>query len=238
MSMSMHMDMPKTSNHGFYVLGESADLCSHIPMFMDPHQAQLFLEVKITPDGKDPAKVISDDRKKTGASEYVLVSDPLQLPTLAPDAPNRRQSFTGKVYRGWPFDAKTGGISPTAPVVLPAVTVHVTRPIYYRSFAGGAKPLDKLSYYTFCTAEARYLAHVITRPPDFDHILKAEVDGLGAKHDKDTVELEFPGVTNTIAHKLAPDHRAQACLVGTHHEVKLHTDAALIYDSEHLAKAM
>jgi hypothetical protein len=236
--MKMPMPTPMTSNHGFYVLGEGADLCSHIPMFMDPHKAQLFLEVKITAPEGDVGKIIRDDRKKTGAKEYVLVSDPLQLPTLAPGAPNRRQSFTGRVFRGWPFDEKTGAIPDTAPKVLPGVTVEVTRPIYFRTFVDGAKPLGALSYYSFCTAEGRYLAHVITSPPDFDHILKVEVEGLDAKHAKDTVELEFPGVANTTADKLAPDHRESALVTGTQHKIKLHTDTALIYDAKHLAKAM
>jgi len=228
--MDMPMPAAPSSNHGFYLLGERTFLLSHIPMFMDPHQAQLFLEVGLSiSGGADPVKIYHEDQKKNPGSLYVLVTDPLVLPTLAPDAPKPLRAFTGKVYRNWPFDDMA-----KAPVVIPALDIKVIRSIFFRRFVG-AKPLSKLSYYCFHTAESTYLAHVITQPPDFDQILTAEVSGADPGHH--ALELEF-AVTNTIAHKLAPKHGENGVFVPGGKHAKVHTKAQLIYDAEHLAKAM
>src|SRR5437868_1941123 len=75
--MDMPMPAAPSSNHGFYLLGERTFLLSHIPMFMDPHQAQLFLEVGLSiSGGADPVKIYHEDQKKNPGSVYVLVTDP------------------------------------------------------------------------------------------------------------------------------------------------------------------
>jgi hypothetical protein len=228
--MDMPMPAAPSSNHGFYLFGEKTFLLSHIPMFMDPHQAQLFLEVGLSiSGGADPVKIYHEDQKKYPGSLYVLVTDPLVLPTLAPDAPKPLRAFTGKVYRNWPFDDLT-----KAPVVIPALDIKVTRSIFFRSFIG-AKPLSKLSYYCFRTAESTYLAHVITQPPDFNQILTAEVHGVDPGHH--ALELEF-SATNSINHKLPPKHEESGVLASGGKHAKVHTKAQLVYDAEHLAKAM
>src|SRR5690349_13714705 len=102
---AMEMPPAPTSNHGFNLLGKETFGLSHIPMFMMPHQFQVFLEVSIEgPPGSDPIKAYLDDQQKYGATEYVLISDPIVLPTLAPKAHNRISTFTGKLFRGWPFN--------------------------------------------------------------------------------------------------------------------------------------
>jgi hypothetical protein len=223
----MTMPTAPKSNHGFNLIGKQSLLLSHIPMFMSPHLAQLFLDVTLsTTDGTDPVKTYLNDKKKTGAAAYVLLSDPLVLPTLAPDAPNPLKSFTGKLYRGaWPFDDL-----PNAPVVIPALTVKVKRSIFFRSIVG-ATPLDELSYYWFRTQESAYLAHVLTVPPtDFNQILSVTVDGLSTSASKGVVELQFPGVANTIANKLTPQKKATAVIAPNGRQVKLQVGNQLIYE--------
>ena len=228
--MDMPMPAAPSSNHGFYLLGERTFLLSHIPMFMDPHQAQLFMEVGISiSGGADPVKLYHEDQKKHPGSLYVLVTDPLVLPTLAPDAPKPLREFTGKVYRNWPFDDMA-----KAPVVIPALDIKVTRSIFFRRFVG-AKPLSKLTYYCFKTAESTYLAHVITQPPDFDQILTAEIDGVDPGHH--ALELTF-SEANAIAHKLAPKHPESGVFALGGKHAKVYTKAQLIYDAQHLAQAM
>jgi hypothetical protein len=101
----MKMPMPPQSNHGFSLLGRKSLVLSHIPMFMPPHQAQLFLEVTLAGNaGENPTQIYLEDQAKTKSTDYVLVSDPLVLPTLGPKAAKRLQTFTGKLYRGWPFN--------------------------------------------------------------------------------------------------------------------------------------
>jgi hypothetical protein len=95
--------------------------------------------------------------------------------------------------------------------------------------------LSKLSYYCFRTAESTYLAHVITQPPDFNQILTAEVHGVDPGHH--ALELEF-STTNSINHKLPPKHEESGVLAPGGKHAKVHTKAQLVYDAEHLAKAM
>src|SRR5205085_10651053 len=183
----MSMPMPEKSNHGFSLLGKRSLVLSHIPMFMAPHQAQVFLAVSLSAaDGSDPVKTYLNDQKQTKAQAYVLVSDPLVLPTLAPDAKTPLRTFTGKLYRGaWPFDDLAN-----AQVVIPALTVNVTRAIFYHSFVNAAA-LKELTYYCFQTPETTYLAHVITRPPDVYHLLSAQGDGISVKAQQGIVELNL-----------------------------------------------
>lgn len=214
-------------NHGFNLIGEKSILLSHIPMFMAPHQAQLFLEVTLSaPDGSDPVKTYKADKKKTGATAYVLVTDPLTLATLAPGAPEPLKTFTGKLYRGaWPFDDM-----PNAPVVIPQLTVTVNRSIFFKSLVG-ATALSTLSYYLFRTHESAYVAHVLTVPPtDFNQLLTVKASGPGADAGQGAVELQFPGVPNAIANKLKPKQKATAVVAPGGQQVKLQVGSEVIYE--------
>jgi hypothetical protein len=230
------MDMPKESNHGFSLLGRKSLVLSHIPMFMPPHQAQLFLEVTLAGKiGGDPAKTYLDDQAKSKTTNYVLVSDPLVLPTLAPDAPDRLKTFTGKLYRGWPFDTPN-----TAPVIVEALTVNVVRSIYFHSIAHGAL-LKDLTYLAFASPDEQYLVHKLVepadlgkapKPPDFVQILSAGIEGVEAGGLRTVAELSFPGTGNDAAHRLVAHQIADGIMRGG--SVKVRTGAELIYDPNHL----
>jgi hypothetical protein len=224
------------ANHGFYLFGEQSLVLTHIPMFMSPHQAQLFMQVSLsTTDGTDAAPIYLKDKKQTGTSEYVLVSDPLELPTLAPDAPNRLQSFTGNLYRGWPFDQQWQ-LNPNQ-LLIPNVTVKVTRSIHYSSIATPTT-LEQLTYYCFSTPETTYLAHVLSQPPDFKHILTAQVSGPGNSAAQGAIRLEFPGVANLGANRLIPAEQTTAVTAPGGQSVEVQVDDELIFDDnpQHLGE--
>ena len=224
------------ANHGFYLLGEQSLLLAHIPMFMAPHQAQLFMQIDLlTSDGKDAAPIYLKDKKSTGTLEYVLVSDQLELPTLAPDAPNRLQSFTGNLYRGWPFD-RQWHLNPNQ-LLIPNVTIKVTRSILYSSIATPTT-LKELTYYCFQTPETTYLAHVLSKPPDFKHILTAKVSGLGPQAAQGAVRLQFPGVANRVINRLIPTQQTTALVAPGGQSVKVQVDQELIFDDnpQHLGE--
>lgn len=231
----MQMPAAPKSKHGFNLVGKQSILLSHIPMFMAPHQAQLFLEVTLSaPDGSDPLKTYLTDKKKTGAVAYVLVTDPLVLPTLAPNAPKPLKSFTGKLYRGaWPFDDMAN-----APVVIPALTVKVRRSIFFKSLVG-AHALSALSYYWFRTQESAYLAHVLSVPPtDFNQILTAKIEGQPFPANKRIVELQLPGIANAIANKLVPKQKTTAVITPKGQKVKVQVGSELVYEEnpKHLSE--
>ena len=234
--MKMPMPMPQPSNHGFSLLGRSSLVLSHIPMFMPPHQAQLFLEIKLSrDDGQDPTKIYLDDQAKTKTTDYVLLADPLVLPKLGPEAADPIHSFTGKLFRGWPFNNPN-----TAPLLVPKLTVHILRSLYFHDITHD-KPAADLTYLAFRTPETGYLVHKLVQPadlkkapvpPDFVQILSAEIGELGSAKRPHVEELSFPSVPNNLAHKLAAGQAATGMLHGK--KAKIRTHAELIYDSAHL----
>jgi len=230
----MDMPMPKPNNHGFSLLGKKSLVLSHIPMFMPPHQAQLFLEVTLAGSGKeDPTRIYLEDQAKTKTTNYVLVTDPIVLPNLAPHAAKRITSFTGKLFRGWPFNTPND-----APVVVEKLTVHVTRSIYFQDITKG-KLLTELTYLAFASPETEYLVHKLVqppdlakapKPPDFVQILSASCMAADKIHD--VKELYFPGVSNNLTHRLKAGQKATGEMSGK--KVHVDTQAELIYDPNHL----
>ena len=237
--MDMHMpNMPsaEANNHGFNLLGEDCLVLSHIPMFMPPHQFQVFLEVTLEgPKGTDPVKAYLDDRKTSGATEYVLVSDPLVLASLGPHAKHRLTRFTGKLSRGWPFDNPN-----TAPVVVPTLTVHIKRAIYLKSILN--KPvLHDLTYLAFHTGEYDYLVHELVQPPDlkqvpnppdFCQILQGGVTGAAKEFSTGVVKIQFSDLPNSFGKRLTAHKTFEG--VSSKHKVTVKTLAEPIYDPNHL----
>lgn len=230
----MDMPMPKPNNHGFSLLGKKSLVLSHIPMFMPPHQAQLFLEVALSGSGKeDPTKIYLDDQAKTKTTDYVLVTDPIVLPNLAPHAAKRITRFTGKLFRGWPFNTPND-----APVLVEHLTVHVTHSLYFHEITK-TKPFTELTYLAFASPETEYLVHKLAqpadlakapKPPDFVQILSAAGIHNGKTHD--VKELHFPGVDNNLTHRLKARQKVTGEISGKKVLVDTHTE--LIYDPNHL----
>ncbi len=232
----MKMPMPPESNHGFSLLGRKSLVLSHIPMFMPPHQAQLFLEVTLSGDAAgNPAQAYLDDQAKTGSTDYVLVSDPLVLPTLGPNAAKPLRTFTGKLYRGWPFNNPN-----TAPVIVDALSVNVVRAIYFHAITH-EKLLKDLTYLAFSSTETEDMVHKLVeppdlskapKPPDFCQILSAEIGGVKVKELQKVHEISFPGTANDLVHKLKALQHAGGKMDGKKVEVRV--NAELIYDPNHL----
>ena len=223
------MDMPPKTNHGFSLLGEHSLVLSHIPMFMAPHQFQIFLDVAID---EPAAKAYLEDKKKSGGTDYVLVTDPIVLPTLDPHSPHPLTDLTGKLYRGWPFNNPN-----TAPVVAPAIKVKVKCVVYFSSILNQPLLTD-LTYLAFHTGETAYLVHKLVqpadlskapKPPDFVQILAAKLGGTASDH---AVEVVFPGTANDQSHRLQAGHEASGTVNGKHE--KVHAAAELIFDPNHL----
>jgi hypothetical protein len=229
----MDMPMPAANNHGFSLLGQKSLTFSHIPMFMPPHQAQVFLEVTLSGSGgQDSTEIYLKDMQSTGTTNYVLLSDPIVLQNLAPHATQPIRSFTGKLYRGWPFNTPN-----TAPLLADNVTVNVTRSIYWEKIAIG-KPFPDLTYLAFATPEANYLVHKLVqpadlntapKPPGFVQILSAQ---LKPEHLRGIEKLTIPGIADNYANRLQAGKtvNGEAGL----ERVEILTKAELIYDPDHL----
>lgn len=84
--------------------------------------------------------------------------------------------------------------------------------IHFRKFGPEAEELPELEYFLFGKGQELYLAHLITRPPDFDQILAVKQIGQDFSDEElaNTVQITFPGMENTISDRINAHQRAVA----------------------------
>jgi len=80
----------------------------------------------------------------------------------------------------------------------------VTRVIHFRKFDPPAAKPAQLAYLLFGKGAGLFLAYVITKPPDFDHILS--VKALNHKFTDGELSqgtpIVFPGKTNAVSKRI------------------------------------
>jgi hypothetical protein len=160
---------PKAT-HGMVVVGEETIYLSHMPMFMEPHAVQYLLEVTLQGATGDARQLYVDDRRTTGTAVYTLVPEPFRISDLvAPEGQEPKlTSFTGTLFRG---HFERGGTE-----LLDPVTVEVQRVIHFRHFDHHAPRPAALDYLAFGKGNELFLAHRITRAPDFDQHIAVRLD--------------------------------------------------------------
>lgn len=198
------MNPEKPNFHGMVLIGEERAYLSHLPMFHSPHDYQAVFEVTLTSDQADvmpayrrdridnppggPTRPDADSRMYGFAptidatdadpltdafilSDLVTPSDPHD-----PHSPPIREAFTGTIFRGhfenFHQHEKEG------PAILSAVVARVVRPVLFRKFDPHAMPPQRLEYFLFGSAGEHFLAHAISRAPDFDQILEVGIEGV------------------------------------------------------------
>jgi hypothetical protein len=203
------------SGHGQVIIGEGPIYLSHLPMFLfdndffgeraHPHHYQVILEVVFSGAG---AEDYVNDRQATGAPLYTLAPSAFHMLDLVAPVPetSRLSSFTGTVFRGHferqrapqPFDIK--------PARLPnKVQVDVTRVIHAHEFSFHPAPLQHLEYILFGEGEELFLAHRITKPPDFDQLLPVRIEDhtFAEEELQRGIIVAVPDRANTLAERLA-----------------------------------
>jgi hypothetical protein len=198
----------RPAGHGMAVVGSSTVFLSHLPMFMSPHDYQVILEVTFTKQGSDPQRIYAEDRRRH-PSEKLYTFEPTRafvLPDLFPPDPHHLaplKSFQGNIYRGH-FERFPSEHAQEQARIGRDVVANVVNVVYARKFAPDAKGLDHLEYVLFGRGQELFLAHVITKPPDFDHILAVKVAGQqltdeGLRHG---IPIKFPGRANTLQQRI------------------------------------
>ena len=181
------------------LFGDKKVYLSHLPLFSMPvHRYQVLLEATFTKAGTDPqAAYLKDRRAHPDVRIYTFDPDPFVLPELTAKA-KKRESFTGRTVRGH-FERKGN-----APIDA-GVTATVKRVVLFQEFAKDPAPLPQLQYLVFGEPDDAFAAHVITRPPDFDHVLAVRLldHKFSAEELGRGVRLTFPGRANTAAQRLA-----------------------------------
>jgi hypothetical protein len=199
---------PTFGTHGQLIFGESTIYLSHLPMFMSnpanhPHNFQVILEVSLTDQGSDPQAVyVKDHQNNKDKKIYTVAPEPFDIVNLAyvDQEHTQLRSFKGSIFRGH-FEHKGKHI-------LDAL-INVKNVVHFHGFDPGAKELSQLEYLLFGRGDELFLAHYITKPPDFDHILSVKtVDHKFTDEElRHGVSIIFPERENTVDMKLKEGER-------------------------------
>jgi hypothetical protein len=232
--------------HGQLVFGQETIYFSHLPMFMfdearHPHNFQVILEVKLSKPGNDPQALYLRDRQQTGQKLYTFFPDTFSMSDLAsPDTGHPRlQELDGDLYHNH-FEREGRRR------LVTGVTATIEKVVYFQQFQRHAEPLPQLEYLLFGRGGELFLAHVITRPPDFDQVLSVTLDGhqFSEEQLRGGLHVSFPGRENTIPQSLKEGER----LIGQIHlngdcapetrELELAVGTEFYFESRELAREM
>jgi hypothetical protein len=196
--------------HNMFAFGRNTLLLSHFPSFMAPHDTQLVLEATLEDaNGSLQEAWLRERQSHPDQGGYVMKPEAFALSTLYTPDPPARGSFTATFFRG----------GNEAVPELTNVTVRVTDVVYANKLDQSAS-FDDLSYKLFGRGDELFLAHVLSRPPDFDQIVSVRLVGLHPDEDelKRRVDVVFPGRANTLQQRIrmGPVAAARGHVTGAH----------------------
>lgn len=198
------------STHGMLVFGESTVFLSHLPLFHTPHDYQVILEARFTPDD-----IYAADRKKSGSAIYTLEPESFVLP----DQVQAKKSFKATLHRG---HFERGGEA-----IAKDITVEIVRVIHFRKLVKGESRGS--DYLLFGRGNETWVAHRIGAPPDFDQIARVTLDSPAKALDGTTV------LTVTSKEPLTVGAKEKINLPGKR-KATLLVDAIPYTESDELAK--
>lgn len=172
------MDMGKSTQHAFVMLGTETLFLCHLTMFhMTEHMYQFVAEVKLS---REAEEYFNRKRRDNPNKTYFLANsenDKLLIPDLNTGS---QPSFAAWVYEGipkkdrykeWPWN----GIEP---IIKQNLIVTVERVVYFRRFDFDLKYPKHLTYFVFGKGAEAHMTNYQTKEPDFDHVLSlSEVPG-------------------------------------------------------------
>jgi hypothetical protein len=186
--------------HGMLIVGEQTVYLSHLPIFGSPHDYQVILEATFTKSGGEPQVDYVSDRKRTGKKLYTLEPEPFVLTDLAESTPKR--SFKASIYRDH-FERFPNQRAKDAARIADGVDVTVTRVIHFRKFDPNAATLSQLEYLLFGKEMELFLAHSITKPPDFDQVLSVQTNRVFTDQELSKgVSIVFPDKKNQSSQRI------------------------------------
>lgn len=193
---------PNGPVHNMLILGTNTPIFYHLPMFSfkgfdSPHRYQIILEADFGDFQDVYARARAEDRRESRKNLYTFSPEQFVLTDL-----NRRTApltkLTGTVFRG---HLEKGGT-----VFRENVKAEVSK-IYFREFNSKANRPSQLEYILFEKGQELFLAHVVTKPPDFDQILSIkDIGGLSGEEIykvqvKPFREVVFP-VKNSVLERI------------------------------------
>jgi len=153
----------------------------------------VIMEAELARADGGPATEYTADREKHAAQRlYSVAPEDFVLPDILPrpDQPPRLAMIRGPLFRNR-FDRDNGE------EIAPEVVVNIKNVIHGRKFDQTAPELKNLEYIVFGKPDEVYLAHLVTRPPDFDHIVRVTLDDVPSNESlRHGMTLVIPGLRN------------------------------------------
>ena len=171
--------------HGMVLFGTDTLYASHVPMFMVPHDWQALLQVELSHPTVNANAAYASLLQEGVQPLVTLRPKPFVLPKLLE---GQIVTFEATMHRG---NFEQGG-----PVVLSGVTVTVKDVTYKAQLSTATQALSELTYLPIITEAGAYLAHKISGPNNFDHIVQVTWDGPAI------AELVLDGVSDSAASRL------------------------------------
>jgi hypothetical protein len=243
MSMSPdHKDPP--AFHDMLLVGATTAYLYHLPMFMSPHDYQVVLEVALTKAGGDPFAAYVDDRKATGTEMYSFAPSVRFVLTdlISPDPTHPGVSqIPGTIFRGH-FEG--GHFEAQGEPLIDKVVAQIVHVVQFRKFAPNAPDLPQLAYLAFGKGGEIFVAHVLSKAPDFDQVLGATIGGQQLADDQlgQGVLVTVAGRPNDASHKLSAGEQfpAQAQVTDAHGQavadVTVRIGAQFYFETRDLAR--
>lgn len=167
--------MEQPMSHHMVVFGHGSVFMSHLAMFSVPeHAYQVILEAELTSPGSDPQQIFQQDwAQHPEVAFYTFAPQPFILSDLLPTAGQspKATSFSGDLWRNHLEKPETQPVE-----IASDVTVNVKNIICGRRLDVATPPLSQLEYILFGRGQEVFLAHLITRPPDFDQLIQVTVN--------------------------------------------------------------
>jgi hypothetical protein len=225
--------MTTMGTHNMLVVGEGPIYLSHLPMFMAPHDFQVLVQVAFADGDRDPQAEYVGDRRQRESNMYTFSPERFAITGLVEPAEKpARQSFRGGLFRG---HLERGG----APLAED-VGVSVQQVVHFRRFERpGARPAA-LTYLLFGAGAALFLAHFITRPPDFDHVLSVTLGGRRPADEELARGLlvEFEERRDTVAERVREGEQLTGTTGDPPVELQVEVDREFYLETGDLAQEM
>ena len=197
---------PDCGQHNMMLVGEQGVYLSHLPMFDREHRFQVITEATFDRGGNGLDQTYLKDRKAHPETRMytVMPTDSFVLARLFSEetSTDHRKAFSGNVFRGHlerPGHKEIDG--------LQNIEIRITRVIYARELPLDDVSSDQLSYILFGKDGELFLAHQITKAPDFDQIIAVKINGHSLTENELSrgKSLTIRDRGNTAAQRLRPN---------------------------------
>ncbi len=165
---SAFADIPAT--HGMVLFGKSKTYASHLPMFHNPHNYQVLLELQLADVPGSKAVETYESLKNQSFIRFTLAPKPFDLTKVIS---GEMKQFTGYLYKG---HFEQGGKS------LGLVQVLVKEVVYSNTLSAHQMPpadseFRSNSFLIFGSDSEFYALHVVSGQPSYDAILSIDHPG-------------------------------------------------------------